>query len=349
MKPLPMKPIPSRPEDMVPMLEHAGPPRQGIGGRVVHRRIGEAIESLLAHQIGEYVETLAYHFQRAGEIDKAVRYAIAAGKRAFERHVLDDAEGYFRSGYELLDGLNRTSNQDRLLVELLVEWTEVLSHDLKQREAGRLLERHWPLAERLNDPELTTRFRSLMLLPYWADLDFEDLESHLRWMDGQARAGVSRYSGYAACMRSMRDFVLVDPESGLAHAVHALSLPNDAVDRSWTLVGKTIHLLALRRYEEAGQNASLHLEFHRERPAEYCESMVRAQAAGVAAVQGEPGKGLATYLSEVALRARRGASSTPVARHGARPDSRSRRASSRSSWTRSGSDQGRRPAYAARS
>ena len=71
-------------------------------------------------------------------------------------------------------------------------------------------------------------------------------------------------------------------------------------------MGKTIHLLAPRRYEEAGQNASLHLEFHRERPAEYCESMVRAQAAGVAAVQGEPGKGLAAYLSEVALRARRG-------------------------------------------
>ena len=145
--------------------------------RALHRRVGEAMESLLANRIGEYAETLAYHFHRSGDVDKAASYAVAAGKRAFHRNALDDAQAHFQSGYNLLEGVTRTPSQDRLLVELLVEWAEVLLYDLKQREAGRLLEKHWDLAKRLDDPELTTRFRSVMVTPYWAELDFETAET----------------------------------------------------------------------------------------------------------------------------------------------------------------------------
>ena len=352
--------------------------------RTLHRRVGEAIESLLAHRVGEYVDTLAYHFHRAGDVDKAVSYAIAAGKRAFGRHALDDAEAHFASGYELLDGHTRTPEQDRLLIELLVEWSEVLLHDLKQRAAGRMLEKYWGLAERLDDPELTTRYRSVMVTPYWADLDFEtaetmadealalarrhgivraeagvlawasfslastgridealdyarravelaerhgypaythhwilgfsqvlagrfdELEAHLLWMDEQGAAGVSRYRPYAACLRTLRDFFLVDHEAGLAHADAGLSVPYEAFEGSYLLGLKTSHLYMLRRYEEAAQNADLHLEYHRERPTEYCESSVRAQAAGAASIRGEPGKGMARYQREEALQARSG-------------------------------------------
>ena len=82
-------------------------------------------------------------------------------------------------------------------------------------------------------------------------------------------------------------------------------MPHEAFEGSYLLGLKTNHLMLLRRYEEAGHNIERHLEYHRERPTEYCESSIRAQAGGVAAVQGEPGKGMAAFLREVEMQARR--------------------------------------------
>ncbi len=193
--------------------------------RTLHRRVGEAIESLLAHRVGEYVDTLTYHFHRAGDVDKAVSYAIAAGKRAFGRHALDDAEAHFASGYELLDGQARTPAQDRLLIELLVEWSEVLLHDLKQRAAGRMLEKYWGLAERLDDPELTTRYRSVMVTPYWADLDFETAETMAQ--DALARAQRHGITRAEASVRGWASFSLASTgrlEEALDYARRAVEL-----------------------------------------------------------------------------------------------------------------------------
>lgn len=141
--------------------------------KALHRRVGEAMETVLSGRLEEYVETLAYHFLRAGEIDKAARYAIDAGKRAFERHVISDADAHFRAGYALLVDVDRTPAQDRLLVELLVEWADVLNYDLKQREAGGFLDRHWALAQQVDDPRLTAVYRAMMACRYWADLEFD--------------------------------------------------------------------------------------------------------------------------------------------------------------------------------
>lgn len=359
-----------RDEDLEYIFKHALTQEVAYEGllkserRALHQRVGEAIESLLAHRLGEQVETLAYHFHRAGDLDKAARYAIDAGKRAFERHAIDDAEAHFQSGYELLDGVERTAGQDRLLVELLVEWTDVLTYDLKQREAGQLLERHWPLAERLDDPELTSCFRALMVTPHWTELGFERAdviaedalararehaspraeqialtgasigtsrtsaargvemleravsvgEQHgypsymprfwlgsslaatgrfeqlgelLRWMDGQASDGVGRYRAYGASVRAMRAFYLVDPDAAVAQTNLGLSVPHDAVEGSNLFAYRTMALIQLRRYEDAGRSGEEHMAFHRQRPAEYCESIVRSQLAGARAAQGE--------------------------------------------------------------
>ncbi len=131
------------------------------------------------------------------------------------------------------------------------------------------------------------------------------MKTHLRWMDERADAGVSRYRPYAACIRSIRDFCLVDPDRGLAHAEAGLSVPHEAFEGSYLLGMKTNHLMLLRRYEEAAENIERHQEYHRDRPTEYRESSIRAQAGGVAAVQGEPGKGMAAFLREVEMQARR--------------------------------------------
>ncbi len=50
--------------------------------REIHEKIGQAIEELYAERIEEFYEMLAYHFERAGVAEKAVKYLQLAGERA---------------------------------------------------------------------------------------------------------------------------------------------------------------------------------------------------------------------------------------------------------------------------
>ena len=45
----------------------------------IHERIGKAIEEIYAERLEEFYEMLAYHFERAGVPEKAVKYLHLAG------------------------------------------------------------------------------------------------------------------------------------------------------------------------------------------------------------------------------------------------------------------------------
>jgi len=50
--------------------------------RIFHHQVAEALEQLFADRIEEQVELLAYHWERAGETEKAINYLLQAGDRA---------------------------------------------------------------------------------------------------------------------------------------------------------------------------------------------------------------------------------------------------------------------------
>jgi class 3 adenylate cyclase/DNA-binding SARP family transcriptional activator len=50
--------------------------------RVLHRRVGEAIEELYADRLAEYQETLAYHFEQARAWEKALEHLLESGEKA---------------------------------------------------------------------------------------------------------------------------------------------------------------------------------------------------------------------------------------------------------------------------
>jgi len=49
---------------------------------VLHRQVAEAVERLFAQRIEENVELLAYHWERAADMEKASHYLTRAGDRA---------------------------------------------------------------------------------------------------------------------------------------------------------------------------------------------------------------------------------------------------------------------------
>ncbi|MGH2942932.1 MAG: ATP-binding protein, partial [Solirubrobacteraceae bacterium] len=69
----------------------------------LHRRLGEALEARGDTEAN--VEALAHHFAqlaRAGELDKATSYAIAAGHAASDRLASEDAVAHFQRGLDML-------------------------------------------------------------------------------------------------------------------------------------------------------------------------------------------------------------------------------------------------------
>lgn len=120
----------------------------------LHERAAHAMEAVLAGRIPEFVETLAYHFQRAGAVEKAVHYLGEAGRKCVARYALAEAAIHFREAYALISEKERTPQQSAVLARLLVSWAQVHYYEGAVGEWRRLLEKHLVDAERCGDPAL---------------------------------------------------------------------------------------------------------------------------------------------------------------------------------------------------
>ena len=78
----------------------------------IHEKIGQAIEEIYAERLEEFYEMLAYHFERAGVPDKAVKYLQLAGERAVRLSANEEAIAHFNRGLELLQTLPESRERD---------------------------------------------------------------------------------------------------------------------------------------------------------------------------------------------------------------------------------------------
>jgi class 3 adenylate cyclase len=74
---------------------------------VLHRKTAEAIETIHASALDDFLPTLAHHWAKASapvrDITRAVEYAQRAGDRALAQLANDEASRYYASGLDLLD------------------------------------------------------------------------------------------------------------------------------------------------------------------------------------------------------------------------------------------------------
>ena len=89
----------------------------------LHRKAAEAIETIHAGALDDYVPTLAHHWAKASapvtDVTRAVEYARRAGDRALAQLAHDEAARYYASGLELLDAGGAPPSDPRRL-ELLI-------------------------------------------------------------------------------------------------------------------------------------------------------------------------------------------------------------------------------------
>jgi len=84
----------------------------------VHKRTGEAIESIFAGRLDDHVGKLAHHYDRSGDIRKAVEYLGRAGFKASAQTASSQAIEYFSRAIELLAQLPDDEDRPRRELDL---------------------------------------------------------------------------------------------------------------------------------------------------------------------------------------------------------------------------------------
>jgi tetratricopeptide (TPR) repeat protein len=86
--------------------------------RLLHERAAQAIEALFADRLEDHLPELAHHFDRSGNVRKAVEYLGRAGRLAAQQTAHSEAVGYFKRTLELLHKLPDSADRRRQEFEL---------------------------------------------------------------------------------------------------------------------------------------------------------------------------------------------------------------------------------------
>jgi predicted ATPase len=94
--------------------------------RLLHGRIGAAIEKLHANRLEDHLADLAHHFARSADSAKAVEYLLKAGQNAAQRSASREALDRFELGLRLLDQLPAGPARDQQ--ELAIRVCALVAH-----------------------------------------------------------------------------------------------------------------------------------------------------------------------------------------------------------------------------
>ena len=123
--------------------------------KVLHEKIGAAIEALASIQIDDHLAELAHHYSRSSNVGKTVEYLDRAGRQAMMRGVFKEAELHFKQAIAALSTTSETPERIRREFNLQYALWQVLAFTSRMgavenlRASRRLRE----LGEKAGNPE----------------------------------------------------------------------------------------------------------------------------------------------------------------------------------------------------
>jgi tetratricopeptide (TPR) repeat protein len=93
--------------------------------RLLHERAAQAIEALFSDRLEGHLSELAHHYDRSGNVRKAVEYLGRAGRLAAQQMAHSEAVGYFKRALELLKNLPASADRARqeLDLQMALNWS----------------------------------------------------------------------------------------------------------------------------------------------------------------------------------------------------------------------------------
>src|SRR5713226_5333141 len=97
--------------------------------KVLHERTAQAIEELFSERLEDRLTELAHHFDRSGNVPKAVEYLDRSGDRAAQQVAHSEAIGYLTRALELLRRLPDGAARDRqeLDLQMALSWSSFMA------------------------------------------------------------------------------------------------------------------------------------------------------------------------------------------------------------------------------
>ena len=170
----------------------------------LHERVARGIEAHLGGRANEFVETLAYHYQRSGHVVEAVDYLRRSGRKALDRYALAEAHRQYRAAYDLLTSDDEdtlavdAATRDRLLIETIIEWAQCHYYTCEIGPLRDLQERHRDLPAAVGDDMLTARWIAWVGMVTWQLERITDADRYLTEALALARrCGDATAEGYA--------------------------------------------------------------------------------------------------------------------------------------------------------
>ncbi len=204
--------------------------------RHLHEGAGQAIAALFADRLEDHLTELAHHFDRSGNVPKAVEYLGRAGGRAAQQVAHAEAIGYFTSALELLRGLPAGATRDRqeFDLQMALSWSLFVAMGPQAPEHERALARARELCEGLGDnAKLMEALLALALLRiHRGDLELaQQLAETVLAMAPQGGApemlpGAHFILGYVSLMKGQFP-------TGHEHVEHAVELFSDRPSRNY--------------------------------------------------------------------------------------------------------------------
>ena len=167
--------------------------------REIHERIGSVIEQLFKDRLAEFYETLAYHFKQGQSLHKAVTYLMLSGEKSMKKYAVAEADQYYTEAFEILTArVDRTAEEDRLLIDLLIKWAYTLYYLGDFKKLNHLLSEQKQLAESLDDSARLGMFYSWMGMTLWARGKYTESYDHLtRALELGEKISSAEVIGYA--------------------------------------------------------------------------------------------------------------------------------------------------------
>lgn len=120
--------------------------------RILHEKIALVMEQLFHERLPEFYETLAFHFKNGHSLHKAVDYLMKSGEKSMKRYAVEESHQYYKEAFDILTSKpDKTREEEKLLIDLVIEWADVLYYIGDFKELDKLLSTHEDLAESLDD------------------------------------------------------------------------------------------------------------------------------------------------------------------------------------------------------
>jgi tetratricopeptide (TPR) repeat protein len=132
--------------------------------KVLHEQTAQVIEQLFRDRVEEHYDELAYHYQRSGNIGKAIEYLHKAGQQAAQKSAHMEAITCLTSALELLKAFPDTSEraQQELSLQLALSASLATVRGPGSQEAGDIYIRAQALCNQLGEtPQLLPVLRGL--------------------------------------------------------------------------------------------------------------------------------------------------------------------------------------------